>query len=87
MRFLAAILLSGVLWAEVRMNVEQLRAFIQCLRDGAPPPVSGEDGRQAILVGLAARKSHAENRPVRLAELAASWGTRPDRGCGATGAL
>ena len=50
--------------------VNELVAFVRCLREGAPPPVSGEDGRQAILIGLAARKSFAENRPVRLAEIA-----------------
>ncbi len=49
--------------------VSELRAFVRCLRDGTPPPVSGEDGRQAILIGLAAGKSFAEKRPVRLAEI------------------
>lgn len=50
--------------------INELRAFMRCLRDSTPPLVSGDDGRQAILIGLAARKSYAENRPVRLAELA-----------------
>ncbi len=51
--------------------VNELQAFIGCLKEGGQPPVSGADGRQAILIGLAARKSFDENRPVRLAEVAA----------------
>ncbi len=49
--------------------VNELRAFVRCLHEQTPPPVSGEDGRQAILIGLAARKSIAENRPVHLNEI------------------
>ncbi len=55
----------------IESYVNEVKAFIACLRDGTPPPVTGADGRVPILIGLAARRSHDENRPVRLAEMSA----------------
>jgi len=47
----------------------EMEAFVNAIRDDTPPPVSGFDGRVAVLIGLAAQKSYRENRPVRLDEL------------------
>lgn len=43
----------------------ELRAFVEAVRAGQPPPVSGADGREAVVLGLAARQSFDEHRPVR----------------------
>jgi myo-inositol 2-dehydrogenase/D-chiro-inositol 1-dehydrogenase len=48
--------------------VAELAAFIDAVRDGTPPPVTGEDARAALRVALAAIRSHEERRPVRLDE-------------------
>jgi myo-inositol 2-dehydrogenase/D-chiro-inositol 1-dehydrogenase len=34
------------------------------------PPVSGLDGRIPVVMGYAAQRSYAENRPVKLSEVA-----------------
>ncbi|MHB8874601.1 MAG: inositol 2-dehydrogenase [Myxococcaceae bacterium] len=47
----------------------EMRAFVECVQQGQPPPVNGDDGRKAIVLGYAAKKSLAEHRPVRLSEL------------------
>lgn len=49
----------------------EMAAFVDAVLDGTPVPVSGEDGRAAVALGVAARRSHEENRPVRLAEVTA----------------
>jgi myo-inositol 2-dehydrogenase/D-chiro-inositol 1-dehydrogenase len=49
--------------------VNELRAFVDCVRNGAPPPVSGADARLPILMGLAAKRSVVDHRPVRLYEV------------------
>ncbi len=43
----------------------ELQAFVDAILDERPPPVSGADGRIAVVLGLAARQSHDEHRPVR----------------------
>lgn len=47
----------------------EMRAFVQALRDDEMPAVSGNDGRVSVVIGLAAKKSLDENRPVRIAEV------------------
>ncbi|MCH7609772.1 MAG: inositol 2-dehydrogenase, partial [Chloroflexi bacterium] len=47
----------------------EMREFIECLQNNTPPPVSGMDGRIPIVMGLAAKKSYQENRPVQLNEV------------------
>jgi myo-inositol 2-dehydrogenase/D-chiro-inositol 1-dehydrogenase len=42
----------------------EIRAFIDALEAGAPPPVTFEDGRRALLLAEAALRSYRENRPV-----------------------
>jgi myo-inositol 2-dehydrogenase/D-chiro-inositol 1-dehydrogenase len=48
---------------------DEVRAFVQAVREDRPTPVAGADGRVAVVMGLAARKSYDEHRPVRLDEL------------------
>jgi myo-inositol 2-dehydrogenase / D-chiro-inositol 1-dehydrogenase len=43
----------------------ELAAFVEAIRADRPPPVTGADGRAALALGLAARRAHAERRPVR----------------------
>jgi len=46
--------------------VEEMRAFVKCLKEGTEPPVTGEDGRMALLLALRAQQSFREGRPVRV---------------------
>ena len=48
--------------------IEELRAFIGCVRDGSPVAVTAEDALAAVRAAGAARTSMLENRPVRLDE-------------------
>ena len=49
--------------------IAELRAFIECVQQDTDPPVTGIDGRVAVVMGYAARKSYEENRPVQLSEV------------------
>lgn len=49
--------------------VAELQAFVRAVLDDKPTPVAGIDGRIAVVMALAARKSHDERRPVRLEEV------------------
>lgn len=51
--------------------VEETRAFVNAVLNDTPVPVGGQDGRIPVVMGLAARKSYLENRPVRLDEIRA----------------
>lgn len=46
--------------------VAEIKAFITSIQQNTPPPVTGIDGRIPVELGLAARKSYQENRPVKL---------------------
>lgn len=50
--------------------IEEMRAFLTAVREGGAPPVTGWDGKVAVVMGYAAKKSLAEKRPVRLSEVA-----------------
>jgi myo-inositol 2-dehydrogenase / D-chiro-inositol 1-dehydrogenase len=50
--------------------IAELQAFVQAVLENKPTPVNGQDGRIAVLMGKAARKSYDESRPVRLEEVA-----------------
>jgi myo-inositol 2-dehydrogenase / D-chiro-inositol 1-dehydrogenase len=50
--------------------IAEMRAFIECVASGTTTPVTGEDGLQDLYVALAAKKSLAEGRPVKLSEMA-----------------
>jgi myo-inositol 2-dehydrogenase/D-chiro-inositol 1-dehydrogenase len=49
--------------------VEEVRQFIECVRDDKPTPINGQDGRAAVVLGYAAWKSYRENRPVKVSEI------------------
>ena len=44
--------------------VTEMQAFVDCLHNGSPPPVTGWDSRATVAVGLAATRSLHERRPV-----------------------
>ena len=49
--------------------VDEVRAFLVCVRDDKPTPITGFDGRMAVVLGHAAWKSFRENRPVKVSEI------------------
>jgi myo-inositol 2-dehydrogenase/D-chiro-inositol 1-dehydrogenase len=49
--------------------VEEVRQFLECVRDDKPTPINGQDGRAAVVLGYAAWKSFHENRPVKVSEI------------------
>jgi myo-inositol 2-dehydrogenase/D-chiro-inositol 1-dehydrogenase len=48
---------------------EELRQFAEAVIHDKPTPVTGQDGRIPVQLGLAAMKSYKEHRPVRVAEI------------------
>ena len=48
---------------------EEIQAFIGSILNNTPPPVSAHDGRMALVIGLAAKISLRENRPVAINEV------------------
>src|SRR5690606_14855445 len=50
-------------------DVAEMRAFLDMIVHDKPRPVPGREGRVPVVMGLAARKSYLENRPVRLDEI------------------
>ncbi len=57
----------------------ELRAFVEAVIKDTPTPVTGADGRAPVVMGLAARKSYDEHRPVRLEEISAAKGADTTR--------
>ena len=53
----------------VESYVAEMQAFVEAVLHGTPPPVSGRDGRAPVAIGLAARLSYDEHRPVQLREV------------------
>ncbi|HEY7415797.1 MAG TPA: Gfo/Idh/MocA family oxidoreductase, partial [Ktedonobacteraceae bacterium] len=49
--------------------ISEMEAFVDAVLNDKPTPVSGHDGRMAAVLGLAAKKSLAEHRPVHLSEI------------------
>lgn len=49
--------------------VAEMKEFVQSIRENTSPPVTGIDGRIPVLIGMAAKKSYLEHRPVRLSEI------------------
>jgi myo-inositol 2-dehydrogenase/D-chiro-inositol 1-dehydrogenase len=58
----------------IESYIAEMEAFIECVQQDQPPPVTGVDGRIPVVMGYAARKSYEENRPVRLSEIAPTFG-------------
>ncbi|HET8549731.1 MAG TPA: inositol 2-dehydrogenase [Bryobacteraceae bacterium] len=55
-----------------RSYTNELRAFVDAVRENKPAPVTGFDGRVAVQIALAARKSFDEHRPVRVDDIGAT---------------
>ncbi len=49
----------------------EMQAFVDAIINNKPVPVTGADGRAPVVMGIAAKKSHLEQRPVRLDEITA----------------
>jgi myo-inositol 2-dehydrogenase/D-chiro-inositol 1-dehydrogenase len=49
--------------------VEEWKSFVAYVADGGQSPVSANDGRAPLVIGLAAWKSYREGRPVRCDEI------------------
>ena len=49
--------------------IAEQKDFVQSIREDTTPPVVGMDGRIPVLMGMAAKKSYLENRPVKLSEI------------------
>jgi myo-inositol 2-dehydrogenase/D-chiro-inositol 1-dehydrogenase len=49
--------------------IQEITEFVASILDDSPTPASGQDGKMPILMGLAAKQSMMENRPVRLTEI------------------
>jgi myo-inositol 2-dehydrogenase/D-chiro-inositol 1-dehydrogenase len=47
----------------------EVKAFVDCLVHETPAPVTGQDGRKAVVLSMAAKKSWQENRPVKVTEI------------------
>lgn len=53
----------------MRAYTAEIEAFVEAVQNDTPVPVNQHDGLMAVLVGLAAKKSAQEHRPVKLAEI------------------
>ena len=49
--------------------IAEMQAFVDAVLNDTPVPVTGHDGLMPVVMGLAAKRSVDENRPVRLAEI------------------
>ena len=49
--------------------VAEIRAFLEAVRQGSKPPVTGSDGRAPVVIAIAAKRSMVEGRPVKLSEV------------------
>ncbi len=49
----------------------EMKAFVGAIRNGTEMPVTAEDGLKSVAIGLAAKKSFMENRPVKISEILA----------------
>lgn len=49
--------------------IAELQAFVDAIINDKEPPVTGHDGLMPIKLGMAAKKSFMENRPVKLSEI------------------
>ncbi len=49
--------------------LEEMTQFVDAVLSRGPSPVTGHDGRSAVVLGLAARASYDQNRSVRITEI------------------
>lgn len=51
--------------------VAELAAFVTAIVEDKPVAVSGQDGHAPVVMGIAAKRSYLEGRPVRIEEIGA----------------
>lgn len=49
--------------------IQEVISFFDAIRSGGETPVTGIDGLKPVIIGLAAKKSLSENRPVKISEI------------------
>jgi myo-inositol 2-dehydrogenase/D-chiro-inositol 1-dehydrogenase len=49
--------------------IAEMKEFIKSIQENTSPPVTGIDGRIPVMIGMAARRSYLEKRPVALSEI------------------
>lgn len=49
--------------------VEEMNQFVDSIENDKPVPANADDGLKAVLIGLAAKKSYREKRPVKISEI------------------
>lgn len=49
--------------------IAEMKAFVEAVLEDTRVAVSGRDGRIAVVMGLMARRSYDENRPVKISEI------------------
>ena len=49
--------------------IAEMEAFVEAIKEGKEPPVTGWDGKIPVVMGYAAQKSFKERRPVKLVEV------------------
>lgn len=53
----------------IQAYAEEIRQFVNAIVNDKDVPVNADDGLKAVLIGLAAKKSLHENRPVKISEI------------------
>src|SRR6056297_887138 len=53
----------------VESYIDEMTLFVECILENKEVPVQGLDGKYPVVMGLAAKKSLAEHRPVKLSEI------------------
>jgi len=53
----------------IESYVEEMKEFVNAVLNDGQVPVGGIDGKIPVVMGMAARKSYDENRPVKLSEI------------------
>lgn len=51
--------------------IAEMKKFVQSIRENTSPPVTDIDGCLPVVIGMAAKKSYLEHRPVLLSEIPA----------------
>jgi myo-inositol 2-dehydrogenase/D-chiro-inositol 1-dehydrogenase len=49
--------------------IAEMKDFVKSIQEDTLPPVTGMDGRTPVMIGMAAKKSYIEKRPVALSEI------------------
>lgn len=65
----AALPLADFLERYEQAYINEMQAFIDCIRQDTPSPVDGRDGLLSVVMAYAAKKSFEENRPVKVTEI------------------